>query len=896
MNSQLKIGQKVQVKNQNGIIKFLGNTEFATGFWIGIELETPTGRNDGSINGVKYFECKENHGIFVRESYLFPPKDAFDLIDDETLRKIEAHGFLLENLAQNSNKKIQLKEFEEQIIKKGEIGKSFLENQKKQDQLSFLKKEKFVSQREIERLTFEENLLKKQILDVEHLIDSDYSKIGFESNLKIWNDFNTINQLIEEERIQVESLESKNRILMQNIENARKTAKKQNEELKNNLKKKEEYMKKIEESKKNLRGLLNSKGLLRHRNSSTKKIKNKIKEVESKIREKKKILIGIEQGKSKHKREMESVLEIHDETDRSDWESRVMKRHPEILELRERIKPVQRAVSFSRYYCGAKTEIIDGLTKEVISQLIMQHYDFYNQKEITKVLEEKTSIQYQEDKGKLQDSRLMTLLQLGIIDSENLWDLVMKSSNTEGMTNEERYELFQDRADKMGLDFILENDTPIWEEGPDNEKNIIWENVKEDEDDSTKKVDFLSTISAANINKLIEKLTYEKGTDPKFVQAMLMTYQSFMKPEHLLLKLIQRYQVPVYDAERNESEKDWIKNKDIIQLRVSSIINLWIQKHPGDFDSKLITKLERFLNQHLKFDKPGMEEKIRAQLQKIKAGEKMSLEKGMSFADSPPEPKVPPNIFSKTLRLEDLEEEEFARQITLFVFSVFHEIQPSELVLQAWSKQKLKQKAPNVLYMASKFNELVGYVCTQIVLPKRVRARAKQMVRFIKIAEHFYQQNNFDSVMAIIGAISNSCVNRLKFTKKEVPKSFWKIYEELDRVTSSVSGYKEYRTLLKTVQPPCIPYLGVFLTDLTFISDGSPDRINGDLINFGKRKLLFTTISEIQRFQITPYNLQKVDQIQKILKSSLEFKSDNDLYEISKEREPRGAQKSQIKF
>ncbi len=45
---------------------FVCRTEFADGMWAGVELQKPVGKNDGSVNGVKYFECIPNHGVFVR--------------------------------------------------------------------------------------------------------------------------------------------------------------------------------------------------------------------------------------------------------------------------------------------------------------------------------------------------------------------------------------------------------------------------------------------------------------------------------------------------------------------------------------------------------------------------------------------------------------------------------------------------------------------------------------------------------------------------------------------------------------------------------------------------------------------------------------------------------------
>lgn len=55
---------------RKGTIRFVGNTDFRPGVWAGIELEGPTGKNDGSIEGERYFECEENYGMFVNASNL----------------------------------------------------------------------------------------------------------------------------------------------------------------------------------------------------------------------------------------------------------------------------------------------------------------------------------------------------------------------------------------------------------------------------------------------------------------------------------------------------------------------------------------------------------------------------------------------------------------------------------------------------------------------------------------------------------------------------------------------------------------------------------------------------------------------------------------------------------
>ena len=51
---------------QNGILRFYGTTEFASGDWAGLELDEPVGKNDGSVGGVAYFTCKPKHGEGVK--------------------------------------------------------------------------------------------------------------------------------------------------------------------------------------------------------------------------------------------------------------------------------------------------------------------------------------------------------------------------------------------------------------------------------------------------------------------------------------------------------------------------------------------------------------------------------------------------------------------------------------------------------------------------------------------------------------------------------------------------------------------------------------------------------------------------------------------------------------
>lgn len=66
-----KVGDRVIVSGtKHGRIQFIGETQFATGDWAGVVLDEPIGKNDGSVNGVRYFQCEAKRGVFARPDKL----------------------------------------------------------------------------------------------------------------------------------------------------------------------------------------------------------------------------------------------------------------------------------------------------------------------------------------------------------------------------------------------------------------------------------------------------------------------------------------------------------------------------------------------------------------------------------------------------------------------------------------------------------------------------------------------------------------------------------------------------------------------------------------------------------------------------------------------------------
>lgn len=67
MTADLAAGQVIRLADgRNAIIRFVGETAFAPGVWVGVELDDGTGKNDGSVQGERYFDCDMGNGMFVR--------------------------------------------------------------------------------------------------------------------------------------------------------------------------------------------------------------------------------------------------------------------------------------------------------------------------------------------------------------------------------------------------------------------------------------------------------------------------------------------------------------------------------------------------------------------------------------------------------------------------------------------------------------------------------------------------------------------------------------------------------------------------------------------------------------------------------------------------------------
>ena len=171
----------------------------------------------------------------------------------------------------------------------------------------------------------------------------------------------------------------------------------------------------------------------------------------------------------------------------------------------------------------------------------------------------------------------------------------------------------------------------------------------------------------------------------------------------------------------------------------------------------------------------------------------------------------------------------------------------------------------------------------------------------LQVCEHLERLRNYNALFAAVAGLHVASVNRLKHTWAAVGPTTHE-RAALDHVldlTQPAHNYLNYRKQLQLdtdARLPCIPYFGLYLSDLLHIEDGNEsfvsDETSGEsLVNFEKFRMLASVLEAIASYQTLArrYSLLPVPLIQRHVTDDERVFDDKHLYALSLEHEPRGA-------
>ncbi|EGN98306.1 hypothetical protein SERLA73DRAFT_169303 [Serpula lacrymans var. lacrymans S7.3] len=422
---------------------------------------------------------------------------------------------------------------------------------------------------------------------------------------------------------------------------------------------------------------------------------------------------------------------------------------------------------------------------------------------------------------------------------------------------------------------------------------------------------------AASLEVLVEKMTpHDSIVDPAFAAVFFLTFRLFASPVELVEALIARYNIMPPANLSDEDSIFWQRHKGIpIRLRVSNFVKTWLEMYwRSGIDDSALKELAAFTRDALMNYSPTPSQRIldlillRENTPESAISPKNERVRDPGMSINPPSfspSEIPRPTMTKALlgalrtrnfssvSITDFDALELARQLTLMECNLYCAIQPEEVLEMG---QQGAKPPVNVKAVSSLSTVITGWVAENILNEHDIKKRTLLVKFFIKVADRCTYLHNFSTPRSILAALDSSTISRLHQTWLNVPQKNKAQLDMLRRLADHGRNYHEYRSKLRNTAPPAVPFLGLYLTDVTFCREGNPSLRESPyvpgkkLLNFNKYHKLARIVQDMQRFQV-PYNLKEIPEVQEYLSIAFENSKHHgdlqDLYRRSLLVEPK---------
>ncbi|KAG5839653.1 hypothetical protein ANANG_G00207190 [Anguilla anguilla] len=339
-----------------------------------------------------------------------------------------------------------------------------------------------------------------------------------------------------------------------------------------------------------------------------------------------------------------------------------------------------------------------------------------------------------------------------------------------------------------------------------------------------------------------------------------------------------------FPTDQRNGDKEFIIRRAATN-RVLNVLRHWVSKHSQDFETntelkqKVISFLEEVMHdpELLTQERKAAANIIRTLTQEDPGDSQLSMEE------------------IAQLQVECVKSEPFechsaleiAEQLTLLDHLVFKVIPYEEFFGQGWMKTDKNEKTPYIMKTTKHFNDISNLIATEILRCDDVNTRVAVMEKWVAVADICRCLHNYNAVLEITSSLNRSSIFRLKKTWLKVSKQTKTVIDKLQKLVSSEGRFKNLREALKNCDPPCVPYLGMYLTDLAFIEEGTPNYTEDNLVNFSKMRMISHIIREIRQFQQTAYKIDFQPKAAQYLLDNSSVMDEESLYEASLRIEPK---------
>uniref|UniRef100_A0A8C7DHJ9 Ras protein specific guanine nucleotide releasing factor 1 n=1 Tax=Oncorhynchus kisutch TaxID=8019 RepID=A0A8C7DHJ9_ONCKI len=338
-----------------------------------------------------------------------------------------------------------------------------------------------------------------------------------------------------------------------------------------------------------------------------------------------------------------------------------------------------------------------------------------------------------------------------------------------------------------------------------------------------------------------------------------------------------------FPTDQRNGDKEFVIRRAATN-RVLNVLRHWVSKHSQDFESntelklKVIAFLEEVMHdpELLTQERKAAANIIRTLTQEDPGDNQISLEEVTQLAS-----------VGKAEAFESHSALEIAEQLTLLDHLVFKVIPYEEFFGQGWMKNDKNERTPYIMKTTKHFNDISNLIATEILRCDDVTTRVAVMEKWVAVADICRCLHNYNAVLEITSSLNRSSVFRLKKTWLKVSKQTKTVIDKLQKLVSSEGRFKNLREALKNCDPPCVPYLGMYLTDLAFIEEGTPNYTEDKLVNFSKMRMISHIIREIRQFQQTAYKIDHQPMAAQYLLDNSSVLDEESLYEASLRIEPK---------